>query len=716
MNGRGGRRRRAPREAARLLAAALTLVVAVVVTRPAPALAETRLRIGAGYDGWFVPGRSLPVLVHLAADRLVRGSLEVTAGRSTPVTTPVEVPGGSEKRFVVTVPTPPQASLSASSTVRVRLVEGSRPVAAGTTPVRASPDQELVGLLPGVYARTASAFSAPLAVDAGIGRFVALTEEHLRLAPESLGPLSTIGMRGQDLAELPDDTRRGVLAWVASGGTLLVDVPPGTPVTGLPDEWQPAVHGRGAAGAGHVRVTDGAMAAGRWNGLVEPTGWNLAPSASGTGGVSGPLSGALASESGLRVPALRWLVAYLVVYVALVGPIGFFVLRRRHRPELAWVAIPLAALLFTTTSFVAGRNLRRAARLVHATVLSTGPLGSTAATGVGVFSPGGGTNTVGLAPGWTTAEASTGTLGSAARLALVTRTSGGPEARLPLEPGQFGLVTASGPATVEGRLLVTGRSAEEGRATGQVRNTTPFTLEQVAIYAGSGGTVVGTLRPGESRNWTLAEQDNVAFGGLPEFRIWELEANRPDAPVSYGLWEAAKTLGGPDFRAPGAVVAAGWTRQFVPPVRLAHRPSDAPEGRTVVVGRGVVEAHGPTRTGLAVGRELLRGELIGAKELVAAGPLLARFTLPPASPLGDYSLVLRSPASRAEIWTDGDWRPVDCGRCPGAAQPADGQWQGVSDITLPTGAGRDGVVHVRLTDFPGFAEQGIPLTLRSVGS
>ncbi|MGH3850487.1 MAG: hypothetical protein ACRDRT_12435, partial [Pseudonocardiaceae bacterium] len=398
----------------------------------------------------------------------------------------------------------------------------------------------------------------------GTSRFVALGEADLNTAPASLGPLSTIGLAPDELARLADGSRMGVISWINSGGTLLVDAPSGTTVPGLPQEWQPGPTGVITAGQGRVRLTDGAMASGRWNALVEPTGWGL--SASTASQAAGSLSGALASESGLQVPTPGWLVAFLALYVLLVGPLGFFVLRRRQRPEVAWVAIPLVALLFTGTSFVAGRNLRNEAALIHASVLDTGSRGSVVWTGVGVFSRSGGTVTVGMPSDWTPAETATAGQNGQARVASVTRTAQDSRARLPLDTGEYGLVVGHGSPRIEGQLVVTAESNQDRRAKGTVRNTTQFVLDQVAVFAGSGGTLVGRLGPGQVRDWFLEDPGNGAFEGPPDYRIWESNANGAQAPVSFALWDAARLVTGVDFRSPGSVVAAGWTQQFVPPI------------------------------------------------------------------------------------------------------------------------------------------------------
>ena len=181
---------------------------------------------------------------------------------------------------------------------------------------------------------------------------------------------------------------------------------------------------------------------------MEPTGWAV----TGDPGIrfgNGFVGQALANEAGLRVPQLGWLVAFLVLYVLMAGPVVFFVVRRRGHPELAWVAVPLVAILFTAGSYVGGRGLRDTTRQVDTSIVATGPNGSTAATWTGVFSAGGQTSRVRFGPGWTPNGQSDIEISNS--LSSFTITPDGTEGSLPLDAGQFGIVAAGGPVASEGR-------------------------------------------------------------------------------------------------------------------------------------------------------------------------------------------------------------------------------------------------------------------------
>ena len=671
-----------------------------------PASAETTLQVDAGYAGSFVAGKEVPVRIRVSADRLLRGTLEVGVGsqeNGVPVAMAVEVPGGSQKEFLVTAP----SGFNQSPDVVARLLQGDQVVASGTVAVRSSAETELVGLLPGALRGRPVPGQVPLAVDAGTARFAAIGEAELEQAPASLGPLSTLVADVDELARLSPGARAGVLRWIESGGRLLVDSARGQAVPGLPDAWQPGPQARAVAGLGEVVATAGAVAAGRWSGLIEPSG---RATASARFGGEVPLASTLAADAGLRTPEIGWLVAFLAVYVVIAGPVVFFAVRRRGRPELAWVAVPLVALLFSSGSWAVGRNLRKATELVHATVLTNSAGGPLATSYVGVFSRSGETARIGFPAGWTS-----GTFvdfGPAATPTLLTQTSGGPEARLPLDTGQFGIVHGTGPTDVPGAggLEVSAVAEGGGRVSGEVRNATPFRVDRVAVFVGSDTALVGELRPGEKRIFTVNTGQARFDGGNPGFRAWGgPQVGEPDTVADFGLWQAVLHGGGVNLLAPDVAVAAGWTREFSPEVRVGSRRA-TPEGRTVVLSRSHVRPPTTGATSVAAHREIVRDPF--ADRFAGGGRgggSVVRFVFPDGADTSN--LVLPNLFGRAEVWQDGAWQAAMCEAagcgpaganvaCPPGApcpvpMPVRG-FPGGMNLSVPAASVQNGVAYVRV--------------------
>jgi len=704
MMGIGGTRRHSA-------VAALAVVAVAVSIASTPAVAATSLRVDAGYAGTFVPGQPLPVRVRVTADRLLAGTLEVSTG-GAPTSVRVEVPGGSEKEFLVLVSS---SSLGDATTVTARLPDGSDAPATATASVTPLGDAEVVGVLPGALGGRPVPGPTTLAVDAGTARFVGLGPAELDRAPDSLQALRTIALGGDELGRQAPSVRNGILQWVGHGGRLLVDASPGAgAVAGLPDEWQPGAADRARAGAGEIRLTAGAMAAGRWAGLVEPTARVAQEGVRRAGGP--PLGDALASDAGFRIPELSWLVGFLAVYVVVVGPGLYVLLRRKGRPELAWAVIPVVAVLFAGTAWVGGRGLRTDTESVHGTVLATGAHGSTAVTWLGFTSPGGGTVEVRYPDGWTAATPSRD-VPTLSALRGVEVTSSGPEAALPLDAGQFGLVSARGPSGKAGALVVTARADADGRAAGTVRNGTDLPLNEVGVLVGTSGVAVGSLGPGQEKEWILGV--GPWQGGPPvEFQLWGPDRVGPGGQTSFttfSLFDAARRAGMVNLDG-GDAVAAGWTDAYRPPVQASGRTA-RPDGTTLVVGSAPVTPSGGRHADLSIRRETVRTN----------GGLgsVFRFAFDPAARAADPAkLSMRSAFFPVEVWTGESWSTVDCSgpRCPvqqiiqGPAAvcppgqpcplpaptivprgPIFGPDAPVVDVALPEGALRDGAVYVRVS-------------------
>lgn len=67
---------------------------------------------------------------------------------------------------------------------------------------------------------------------------------------------------------------------------------------------------------------------------------------------------AIQSLSALSLPGAGELLLFLLVYVGVIGPLNYWVLRARGRRELAWVTIPLLSLLFLLVAYVTGLRLK----------------------------------------------------------------------------------------------------------------------------------------------------------------------------------------------------------------------------------------------------------------------------------------------------------------------------------------------------------------------
>lgn len=653
----------------------------------APAAADADLEVEAGYvDGQIVPGRPVPVRVQVRSDQLVTGTITATpytlgeAGEA--VTAPIEVAGGSVKDYLVVVPTRWDGGLGPSE-LRVALRTGDGDPVETTAALTWSGDVEVVGLVPGLVSQAPDPAPLPM----GLGRAVFTQLDALALAtPGALGPLGSIVTGPDGLSALPPDAQRNVLEWVEGGGQLLVDAAPGSPVAGLPPEWQPEA-ARAPAGNGWVRLTDGAATRGQWAEIVEPTRqFNDDELVSADTCCFPGLPDSVARDAGLRIPDVGWLLIFLVAYVVVAGPVTFVVLRRVHRTGLAWVAVPLAAVLFTGVAFTAGSNLRSGARAAHGSLVQASPLGDRAVSYLGLVSRDGHDPTALFPDGWQAGGFDPRALsngffegdmsGPSAAPIAVEGDDGRPGVRLPLSSGDFGVVSGRGRLEGESPLAVTATAAADGTVSGTVTSAADFDLEKVIVVVAGHVADVGDIPAGGEAEWSIdtavrgfAEGDPWAAVEEPwSAAIGQTGDPDPDSIVNYAVY-AAELGVDIDTYAPGVAVAAGWTTGWSPPVDVG---SGEVGGRTGVVARSVVAPAPGAVPAAAVRREYVRGPgatrfdpVIHIPDWGDARGAVARFTLPagtdPGTPL---ALDASAGIVQAEVWDGQAWVQVELTDAP----------------------------------------------------
>src|SRR4029078_5679772 len=118
----------------------------------------------------------------------------------------------------------------------------------------------------------------------------------------------------------------------------------------------------------------------------------LATRAAGTAGSGddSQIVQAAAQLPNLALPPVGGLIAILVVYILLIGPINYLILKRIDRREWAWVTMPALIGAFAVGAYAFGSLLRGTNVLVNEAAIVRGAPGATeglAQTYLGVFSP-----------------------------------------------------------------------------------------------------------------------------------------------------------------------------------------------------------------------------------------------------------------------------------------------------------------------------------------
>ena len=247
------------------------------------------------------------------------------------------------------------------------------------------------------------------------------------------------------------------------------------------------------------------------------------PTASNNNGSStSNLTSDLATPPAQSLPALQIYVFLIVLYVLVLGPGNYIILRWRRRLEWSWITVPLAAALFGLVSFglAYARNGGDVVANVDTVVFLNGPDATkTVDSYLGVLSPFQGDYDLtipggGQALAWGLGGDNAPGGGSNAPLGM--RVDEGPQFGAHL----LGMGTWTErnvgieqqltlPGTVMGQLLLRG-----GSVSGQLTNTTNLTLHD-AVVVGNGGTsaVIPRIDPGQTvrvRSFALSGSGTVS--------------------------------------------------------------------------------------------------------------------------------------------------------------------------------------------------------------
>ncbi len=690
-----------------LLVAASTLGVA------STAEAATGLVVSAGYDGYAQPGRAYPVTVEVSTDELFEGQLRITSGGGAYGTTrAVEFAGGTVNEITVVV----EQSPFDSGDITVALVATDGEVVERTTVRMRNPSNlDLVGVFPGATGADMPE-KVSTAADSGDAQLFAIDPGALNLGVGALGPIDIVVVDASDLRGLSDEGSAVLLAWVNLGGRLLVDEPIGSDISGVPVEWQPEGSMPQQAGLGEIILTDGAAAAGDWASILEPAPTRSRQEDESFGELAGffggePLSWSLGRDAGFSLPAVSTMGAMLVVYVVLVGPGLWLVLRMFRRPGLAWVVVPVVALVVTGVIWLAGSSYRDGVETVHGSIIEIGTRGTLGSTYELLNSRGGGTKSIDLPEGWSSvASSQEGPAGFVDVLELAD----GERVSTEVDAGGFVVLGATGVLPeYDGAIEVVATSGVSGEVVGIFTNRLDVDLHDVAVFADAAGVNIGDVAAGKTAEYSVRGAPANPFNGEPaEFRIWgnalppEWTGNfgRPftPGPINLSLWSEVSARSGINARQVGTVVVAGWTDELASPIH-----PDVPGGRTLVMTRAGIQAEGSDLSDVVVPRSVVRGPSELGSDFRSnggwGGGVMVRFLVPVAS---TDDLVLEVPTSqqRVEVFVDEMWQRID----------------NVEDdervFSIPKGAIDDGRVYVRaLLDF----ERGIvwrDLSVRSPGS
>lgn len=393
----------------------LSLILALTVLSglgiEAGAQGETlTLQVEAGFDGYYRSNTWMPVHVVAANEGAdIDGAIVIRLddqGKTITYRQPAALPTHSRKRFTLQIP-----ATYSTRQVEVLLVEGERTLAKETVRTQPIGDDDLFY---GILSDDRSALFSLAALPVSGNRRVQVSHLDPYDLPDTgraLTGLDMIVAHSLDTSGLNDEQRSALYGWVAMGGHLVIcggpnaqataaglgdllpvtiegsetttDVAPLGDYAGVPWLAQvPAVVTRVSAAhearilAGEperpliVRRTVGSGAIDyialdpdlepmrTWIGSgdlwLKLTSRSTRLLREGTEMGWHNLISALANLSGVALPSVFLVGGFLFLYVAIVGPLNFVVLKWLDRRALAWITVPALILLFSGVAYTIG--------------------------------------------------------------------------------------------------------------------------------------------------------------------------------------------------------------------------------------------------------------------------------------------------------------------------------------------------------------------------
>jgi hypothetical protein len=562
------------------------------------------ISVDLGLGGYTSPDLPSGVAVTVSSQVLISGRVRLT-GSGISVSRPIEVPAGSEQRYDLTVP---PLTDGTRLTVEVLANDGDSLARESVTVRHPGKSELVVGVL-----------GAPDLVDTlgrirtvVTGRPVAAFAVPTDVSPSQLEVLDylVVGRGGEEgLA--------AALDWAGAGGAVVVDASLATEVT---DTVPMGVQGvsRSRDGAGTVIVVESLLSRSDadWSEILRPVPLDLAHTPEWQFQDPTALLRA-ASEAGSRqVPEIPWLLAAILAFAVVVGPVNFIVLSKIKKRDWAWVTIPALSVLAVVGFWVAGRQRIAGTNLTHASVVTDD--GSVVARSAVMVAAGvAGERRLTFDGGTVFPEPSL--FGSAT---TELRLEG--EGAATLELDQLGF-TGVGLLTSDPGFELPRVRVAEGQLT--VENGSPLDFWGWGAIAHGGSTVAGGDLAAGSSGSVPVPRAGADFGMtfidnlMNRHQLWEDPARANSLwPLSEVLWTKTDS---------DSVYFVGLTDDYRPGVSVADGPADLSGPTLVLIEAGMVDSGSATSAPASVvGVGFINWLDWGVQRVVSTDQMTVRFRLP----------------------------------------------------------------------------------------
>ena len=232
------------------------------------------------------------------------------------------------------------------------------------------------------------------------------------------------------------------------------------------------------------------------------------------------LSQVLGNLPGLDLPSLLLIGLLVIAYVLLVGPVNYLTLRALHRRALAWVTLPLIAILASVGAFGAGLFTKgqsvqtNQVSIIH---LQAGWDRAYAESYTGVLAPTRGdyqVNVAGARPWVGPISSFSNGYGPSTAVIRVNADNNSI-----LMPGMTAFVLR-GFATegvVDAPQLVATAKLVNGKLTGTIQNNSNLRFTDLVVLAGDGYQVISGLAPGAGATFSVTPKPSNPYAGPPAY-------------------------------------------------------------------------------------------------------------------------------------------------------------------------------------------------------
>jgi hypothetical protein len=561
--------------------------------RAAPARSQdnpVELRLEAGYDGYFRPNLWMPLLINVNnSGPELTGELRVTSNTTAGLATnaysvDIDLATQASKQVALNI-----KLLDFSTSVQVELVTSAGIIATAQRPVKLIPPADILYV---VITESPRGVIDLQPASSGQGRVYQGNWRVANLPRTAAGLSGLDGMLLTDVdsGNLSAEQRQAIGDWVLSGGhlvvtggpnwektqagvtnllplqprssTTLVSIPSVGVFTGMPDApltaTSPIVVAQGELVAGaQVLAQDGGLPILTRHSVGEGTADYLAvdpgtepilswadrsrfwlsllttgkPRPSWSFGVYQEDQASVSADfvKGLNLPDVLQLLGFLGIYIVLIGPVNYAVLRLLKRPELAWFTIPLIVVGTSAYAYATGFSLRGTTATVNRLALVQVWAGSDRAEVdgvVGVLAPRRSSYTVTVrnAMSLQTLNNSAAAINPALTSNLTIHEGSNYEARnVPVDAGTTAAFLVEGytqAVPIEGEAtLELGAGNDQPRFKVKLKNTSGLTLTDAVVMVMGGHEPLGMFVAGSEREVTVdltpQPASRSAFNNVP---------------------------------------------------------------------------------------------------------------------------------------------------------------------------------------------------------